>query len=221
MPKFTFENLLKISFPLLIVLALLRLTAYYYYFDVPIVDYLEITEIVTLFLDHIVLYLFLFFIPLLPSVDSRNSKPVSIIITCFMIIWVVISLINKTGDYFKASLILYVVPIGALFLAHKLYSGSKWVVAMGGYFYMLMAISIIGRMEAVAVENKHYYSETEVTVDNVVIKTDSSFYYLGKTSNYVFFYDVKNKGAVIYPCGKMNKVVMRSKTPENCAPVFP
>ena len=221
MPKLTFENLLKISFPLLIILSLLRLTAYYYYFDIPVTDYLEITEIITLLLDQVVFYLFLFLIPFLPSLDRTPDKTLSAAFTFFGLVWVVICLINKTGDFFKAALILYVLPVFLLFMAHKLYKGSKWVIALGGYFYMLMAISIVGRLEAVAVKNAHHYKETAVTIDNNIIRSDSSFYYLGKTNNYVFFYDARNKSSIVYPRTQVTKVVTTEKTPENCLPVFP
>lgn len=63
--------------------------------------------------------------------------------------------------------------------------------------------------------------KTAVTIDNNIIRSDSSFYYLGKTNNYVFFYDARNKSSIVYPREQVTKVVTTEKTPENCLPVFP
>ena len=58
MMKFNFENLLKISLPIIIVLGIVDLTAYYYQFNTPIIEYLELSEIPTLFLRNITTILF-------------------------------------------------------------------------------------------------------------------------------------------------------------------
>lgn len=219
MPEFKLENLLKISLPLLIILALLRLTAYYYSFDVPIVEYLEITETITLFLNDIASYLLLLLIPFFFT--SKSSSPKYGLSYC-AIICAAIAALNKGGDHFKVYLFLYFfLLIIVLYFQQSRFKLDKWRLAIIVYSSVLLIATIMGILQASGVKRAHYYSEVEITIDDKVIKTDSTLYYLGKTRNYIFLYDVANKGPVIYAGGKIDKVVFKSKEPENCLPVLP
>ncbi len=219
MPEFKLENLLKISFPLLIILALLKLTAYYYSFNVPIVEYLEISETITLFLNDIASYLLLL---LIPFFFVHQSPAPNYGLTYCTIICAAIAALNRSGDYFKVYLLLYFLLLIIVFFFHQSrFKLDKWRLAIIVYASVLLIATIMGSLQASGVKNAHYYSEVEITIDNKIIKTDSMLYYLGKTKNYVFLYDVANKGPVIYAGGKIDKVVFKSKEPANCLPVLP
>lgn len=219
MPEFKLENLLKISFPLLIILALLKLTAYYYSFNVPIVEYLEISETITLFLNDIASYLLLLLIPFFFT--AKPSSPRYGLTYC-AIICAAIAALNRSGDYFKAYLLLYfILLIIVLYFQQSRFKLDKWRLAIIVYSSVLLIATIMGVLQASGVKRAHYYSEVEITIDDKVIKTDSTLYYLGKTRNYIFLYDAVNKGPVIYAGGKIDKVVFKSKEPVNCLPVLP
>jgi|GEM_PF-2964169 len=219
MPEFKLENLLKISFPLLIILALLKLTAYYYSFNVPIVEYMEITETITLFLNDIASYLLLLLIPFFLA--SKSPTPRYGLTYC-TIICAAIAALNRSGDNFKAYLILYSFLFIVILVFHQSpLKLNKWQLSIIVYSSVLLIATIMGALQASAVKNAYHYSEVEITIDDKIIKTDSMLYYLGKTRNYVFLYDVANKGPVIYAGGKIDKVVFKSKEPANCLPVLP
>lgn len=227
MPKYNFENLIKISVPLIILLGIVQLTSYYYQFNVPIIEYLDLSEISTLFLNDLTTYLF-FIIPIFFLIDINNSTlvPSKIILTIIsFVLLIVINIINEelyfdSLYYFSFfSLILFFIPILALIDIKRIKilrrieitSTVLWIFSTYFFFVILFIISINGAANAKEVKNNYVFFGTEITIDTTIIKSDSSFYYIGKTRNYIFFYDAKTKTPIIYPGVRVSKIVLRGK----------
>jgi hypothetical protein len=97
---------------------------------------------------------------------------------------------------------------------------SKKILSKGGlqingveYFFMQCVVIIIylgtmhGLIMADSVKNLHSTSGTYIIVNNKdTIKSNKTYYYIGRTNNYVFFYNAKNRFVDIFPEKDINKV---------------
>src|SRR5437867_11044760 len=93
--KIDIGTLLKIAFPILIILGVTRLTSYYYQFNLSIIDYLDFSEIITLFLNDFSLYLIVV-LPLLIYYPVETKYETAKMIFIFFLLppLVIINLIN-------------------------------------------------------------------------------------------------------------------------------
>lgn len=61
-------------------------------------------------------------------------------------------------------------------------------------------------------KQKHYIGTEVYLKDGTVLLSDSSIYYIGKTKNYLFYYNEIKKSALIYPMSEVNKMSIKNKS---------
>jgi hypothetical protein len=73
---------------------------------------------------------------------------------------------------------------------------------------LLLFLSLAyGVWEARDVKYKHKFINAAIVVDDKVIKSDSTSFYIGKTDNYVFFYNKNNDQAAVYPIERVQQII--------------
>lgn len=221
------ENFLKISFPLLIILGVVNLTSYYYQFNLPILSYLSFTEIITLFLENIIYYLFLLvpgFMVLGIGKEKNNNSVLLGLGVVYFIVFIII-LINErlafSGWKIYNGLLLLIVYVPSFFLIKlirreivkeinraKIYLYS-WAILF--FVGSLFITSIVGFMNANDVKRHHIFSGTEIILMGKTIISNDSLYFIGKTENYIFLYDEIKGGPIIYPIKDLDQILLKSK----------
>lgn len=221
------ETLLKIAFPLLILLGVVNLTAYYSYFKLPILNYLTFPEIITLFLENIIYYLYLL-LPAFLLLAVRKDKNNDIVLWCLLIMFVVISIImiineNKNYGVWKAYtvLILFITYLPTFLLVKSITKNSSkersdiskyfsiWAIVF--FVGALLATSIISAIKASDVKSHHIFSGTEIVLEDQVFVSNNHIYFIGKTENYIFLYDEFKEAPVILPISKVNRIIFKSR----------
>jgi hypothetical protein len=56
-----------------------------------------------------------------------------------------------------------------------------------------------------------FYGTQIITENGTIYKSDSTLTFVGKTSEYLFFYNTKTPEAVIIPCSKISKIILKKK----------
>ena len=86
-------------------------------------------------------------------------------------------------------------------------AGMKLTLFLTVFFIMFIAQT---SMEIESVEKGEYKGTKIVTSDSTYTSTDSAFY-IGQTTNYVFFYYKKDKHTTIIPTREIKKLELYSK----------
>lgn len=116
----------------------------------------------------------------------------------FGMLWMVIGLTFSTVEVKRRYFIKYRrFPNSEIILFVRLLV----IVCLGG---MMMAYLEVERVER---RNKEY--QTTIIVNNETIKSNSRYFYLGKTNSYVFFYNDSTNVAEIFPMSSISKLSLR------------
>jgi len=213
--EFNIPNLLKISLPLLIILEITKLTSYYYQFNLPIVEYLDFSEASILFLDEIITYLFFLLPAFYFAVNRPDTDKSDMVVILIVAVLITVSFINENLIFQSTK---FVSMIGALalfiivyLLRKKWLNSGSWGLAIALFCIMLFTTSVTGCSKASDVKENYLYLGTEVTLDSLTLTSDSTFFYIGRTNNYVFFYNAKIKAPVIYPSNRVRQIIIKSK----------
>lgn len=223
-----FETVLKIVSPLLIILGVVNLTSYYSQFRIPILNYLGFTEILTLFLDKVVYFLFLLTPLLIGFIDiEEKDEKISLSLgLSLVIIGSIIIFVNEDGVFDFITFYILLAPLlvyGSFFLLRFIEQKfilnksdenkgiDKVVVAMILFVEIILLISLQGWANAKRVKMDHPYSGTEMTFDGRMTISNDSCYYVGKSEQYIFMYDEKKMVAVIYPISKLDMLKLKYK----------
>jgi hypothetical protein len=213
--QFNVPNLLKISLPLLIILEITKLTSYYYQFGLPIVEYLTFSDAGLLFLDEIITYL-MFLIPTF-YIAVCNEKEADRAIPTVMIVFVIlgaVSFLNENLIFESTKIFTTIVVIAQLVVIlslRKRWVNTSWGLMTLFYAILLLATTGTGYLKANDVKNNNSYSGTRIIFDDSTVISDSTLYYIGRTSNYIFFFKKTEKIAVIYPASRVKEINFRSK----------
>lgn len=66
----------------------------------------------------------------------------------------------------------------------------------------------MGKASSEAVRLRYIYSDVKIHFkDKSSLVSDTSCYYIGKTSKYIFFYDSEQKHARVYPMSEVDRMV--------------
>jgi hypothetical protein len=225
MPQFNFENLLKIMFSMLIIMGLSDITSYYYQFGIPIMEYLDFTEIVNVFLSHIWLYSNILFSVVLFFTIKRNRIINILLVILALVILMAFPIINgdlqlKPNIFYFSSILGFnigVIIIKTILVYKKMNfslpdnNNIKWAILFLILIGNVILISVSGIIYADSVKRDHLFKGTSITINNIEIKSNDSCYYIGKTHGYVFFYNEKDTSAIIYPVDKLERVIFKIK----------
>jgi hypothetical protein len=60
------------------------------------------------------------------------------------------------------------------------------------------------------VKNRHLYYGTQMVLGGKRIISDSAFYYVGQTKNYIFWYDASKRSPKVYPANKLEEITINT-----------
>lgn len=219
------------------VLGITNLTVYYYFFSFNIFDYIELSEIaihvikdgIMILLPILILVISAIFFngkTVIPS-NVRGNKTPKRIIRYLIIIGILILAIFITYEYItsKISLPFFLYFIFSFFTPYiwefpfkirrklELNFGIKintfalillFAIVLcltGGIFNSLIRVDFV--------KEKHGYTGTYILVGRDTIMSTKNYYYVGRTNNYVFFYNEKTKATDVYPEKDVDKISIR------------
>lgn len=147
----------------------------------------------------------------------KISKLITLIVFSSLLYWIY----SKTDNIFLYEFLLWIVllitaiyinPILIFEFKKVLFNKSIEVNQLSIYFLMaavnLFAFSgLSGLNEANKVKNHGYYEGTEITIDgyNTFTSSDKK-YYIGKTKQFIFFYDSEKKETDVIPISSLKKM---------------
>jgi hypothetical protein len=219
---------------------------YYGYFGVNIFNFIDPSEIILLFGNHIIIVLrsllltFLFQIPLrfltelsLPFVGfnghEKRVDPVeekarlfnlymfrTICIGCFVTIFLFLYGILSIDTILRLSVLIMILYIGIVsalaFPATHSYLTEK---AMKNLEFIFLFFCIMVNGSNSKFNDVFYFHstiKTKICFSDSVHISDSSNYYIGQSSNFVFIHNSKKKETAIYPLNAVKQIVLPTKT---------
>jgi hypothetical protein len=231
----------------LVLLGVSKLIYYYTFFAINVLSYLDLGEIITLFLDDIVenlltmaIELIIFLEIILPPLKIRDKKDIKNISKRQLIITIIAGVIAIGGLVNMAFtdnkifrivpfLIIAIVLMGGFFLHYYKKFESRLIKDLCILTFIVLAsegmIYFFSVMKYLAVKDKHLYSGTRVVFNNEILLkdsthvliSDSSNYYIGKTKNYIFVYHTKPGATSVYP---MSNIVQIDFSGDSIKPWF-
>ena len=207
------KQLLQLSTPIFIVLGIAQLTSYYNQFGLNILNYLEFSEILISFLNYLSLYLF-FIIPFYILIIVNTSKKVKttlIILLITAILYLFYATVNTANENLNS----YKITIGTCMTISLILSVCSDQLKIGQNvseifvlitFSLIVGVTIAGIVQAKDVKNHHIFSGTTTFINGNEIESSDTVYYIGKTNNYIFYYNSKQKHPIVYPMDKVDKI---------------
>lgn len=139
------------------------------------------------------------------------------VVFCSIILLIINSQFNKIYFY-EFWLWLILLFIAFYFNPFILFEGKQYFLKIGkqvsriSLIFLLTAINLITISGCFAINEAHkvksydYYLNTEFEIiGKPEIKSTKDFYYIGKTRQYVFFYDQSNKESIIIPISNISQ----------------
>lgn len=146
------------------------------------------------------------------------SMGIYIVIIVAILIYKYDDIINdKSGTYFAYRLDKICFQIGMIatlslitVFIFGLYNFKNWLVTMLTPISLALILSgyFSGNFEFNEVKYKHTHLKYIIKIDNKVIPTNKSYYYIGKTRSSVFFYNEKTDLVTIYPSDKVTSMTL-------------
>jgi hypothetical protein len=227
------DNLAKnlpIGSVFIILCSSVKLVVYYNLFNITIVDYLEVQEYLTLFIDDLIYYILIFGIGLIlelfsspinievlrtqPNVRVVKSKTNDVVI--YLLIAILLILIGfvlyKDIPLSKKASYIGVASFGILtslyFLLTKRLKNFPYYlyIAIGIFIYSIM----FGYEDGYKVLEQKNLKQYKIQIEDKVIQTDSGLHYLGKSRNYIFLYNSVKECSEIYNMKGLVKIEIKN-----------
>ncbi|ACU60464.1 hypothetical protein [Chitinophaga pinensis] len=213
---------LKCSF-LMILVSVVNLVTYYYTFNIPIIDYVDISEIGELFLHQLPNYLLLL-IPLIVLLSGWSFSFNILLSFCLLLIHIITSDTNTQakGQFLVICMAVYL-PVALIFFTYTAKGdlgffqknpAYKWKLLVFMFTSSILLTSLDSMLNARLVKERYLYSGTDMVLDGNKIISDSTFYYVGRTKSFIFCYDPQKNRAKIYPADKLQEMVINTADPE-------
>lgn len=213
-----FELILKCSF-VIVLLGIVNLMSYYYVFNIPITAYLEMTEINTLFLDQLPNYVLLL-IPVLFLLQYGRFLLFTLSLSLLALHLIIFNTRVQAEYQFLVVCAMVYGPVFPYFTTriasrgcaffNWYYTQHKWKLINFMFISSVLCTGINGLFNAMLVKNRILYCGTKMMIDGKEVIADSSVYYVGQTRNYLFWYDARESTPIIYPAGKLEKLVIKT-----------
>lgn len=212
-------KLLPVASIYLILCSAIRLSIYYHMFNISIIDYLNIGEYPTLFIDDILNYLSIFgagvVIEILNPYNKENIKnnlnfeqphfkeKRKKLMLIFFALVTLISLLFCLFYYEPiAQLNIFKVGFFLLLINFHLYCQYTKInfTSIGLFSSVILCYTIIdAKIDAIKVLANQNDLQYLIKVENTVVKTDEKLLYLGKSEKFVFLYDkTENKSTILF-----------------------
>lgn len=232
----------------ILLLGIVRLCLYYYYFGVNIVDYIELSEIITSLLDlgagFIIALVFLLicrigvlvFQQLIlrqpvkgDGIEVPPHLPKRYILSSLPVVFIVMGNIEGRPALYVLFEVLLVVIAALVVWAWRAWSSNKKQPkrSSGISFYVIAFSICVCITVASAVNSIHsvrfshrYYGTSIVFNDQPAFVSDGQHYYIGKCKNYLFIYHQDRDITEVIPMSAVQKMTLAvdTLTPEVCPP---
>lgn len=225
----TFEGTLEIipaAAAIIISLGLVYINAYYYYgYDFKVATYLDISEILLLsFVDvgQIFDRTFFSFFALIFGVNlfiwinrvrSKREKDLLSIDELYLGITVpmILKEIFSIGDNWVFILLLLLSVIMTFVIRYL-----RVIISRNFNLILLAVLCLLegGKANYSLVREHHYTFGTKLITEKDTINSDYSYYYVGKTTNFVFWYSEKDTAMTVIPMSDVKKLVIHNGVPD-------
>jgi|SRR5687767_434789 len=247
------SEMFTVAVPLLIICSCIRLITYYSHWNIPILDYLSVTELLFLFIRPAIICAALAAIYLAANAvffgiiygfvkldelrrrgkkdakatahrptdsEHKESKPmnrVAIIGTVLFIafgIWLFFNAIWYEYSIYPTVVAHIVLWIGAIWVIKKLLNEdvdapSIPSILAGSIIVLLSASFFIARYEINQTRTSPQRHRISLS-DKSVIETDSNRLFLGRSSNYYFFYENAESRSSIIPASEVVRIEIQN-----------
>lgn len=229
------KEYIPIIAPIIIALGIIKQIFYYHAFNIPILNFLEVGEVLILFMSDVLLLL-LFIVPSMiifliadfqvtkqTTFFGKSQTMLDLLFKFFMLLGIVsfvysiIMMIIYRNDYFEKTrfglilvfsiLLMYVYRL-SLHAANE--TGKKILLASVVFGFIVYQVLVNTNKEARRAYNGRYIGTIIKTKDTVYI-SDSTTFYVGKTKEYSFLYNKKKNSAIIIPNGEIEKMIYKTK----------
>lgn len=220
--------------PLLILLGVSRLVFFYMFFGVEIVRFLEFTEILTSFLDVVVLGSCVFLAILtsaVPSImhnrpyfdvfiDKENTKEnyktgigTAVIIMVVFLLNVFLTRNNSYTWYYRYYSTFLFIGLTLMGTAYFIYWHKD--INPGRNFFIKITALITVVLLMIMYNNYIKFTDIkygkrnkaiQVIIDSGTVKTDNFNYYIGNTRNYVFIHHEKDNITSVIPMSRVKEI---------------
>ncbi len=212
------KNLIPFLYLLLIISSAVKIITYYDGFGIAIVDYMELSEFIFSFLDdlygYIVMLLGILIWGLIDDIiypengvsltKEKLRKGKRKLYRDFAATLLLIYGATTVTNIWFINWIVYVIAAISTLVAYVFfYYRSQSIGKLTKYYFLIPTLLVYGYLDAkfdlsVIKEKKNSFNVVLILKDETV-KTDSANRYLGKTNNYIFFYNIESKTATAYP----------------------
>ena len=231
---FSSENIALVSFALLAI-GFLKFILYYKAFGIPIIDYVDPSEIVTLFADNIATASLVTVLLVVPYAKLTNASllinsgsffsrlqyycvsllPVMVVSIVLLII--VISILWKRSKIYNFELISYVLSWPLIIIAIPIVVMElRTTLEFNISPQVTVAITLIisfGFLVMLATYNEIKKVKKFGLYKNIIVKfaasevmSNTDEYFIGKTKSFVFFYSSVNKTATAYAASDLKSI---------------
>lgn len=220
------ELILKLSLPTFILLGLAKTNAYYNQFHLPILEYLSFSEMITIFLNNIYVYSALFFhFAIFFFLDNKHFRGS---FTLIILAFIFISTFNALSGNFRFNTSNILLVITGIIVVSAVVIGisknslpaylstldkttTKLLVAAFTLLVLLVISSFQGKFEADQVKKQHIYLGTSIKTKTGSAISNDTAYFIGKTNDYVFFFDEHEKSVQVYPMNEIEAINYKTK----------
>lgn len=222
----SFDILLKILFDNTAVIAiffvtggLVKLFVYYKLFGIYVYEFIDIKEVITLFVSNLLGYFFVIGIISLALIKLPFVEPFEYFIPAFFSFLSLFYCLARKM-VFKWEIILLNLLFWVLFIVvKKLLSiaptdPAKFEIIKNFTLLVLLLSLIIYSIanaltEYYKVKKKSYYSGTKILMKEREIVSDSKIYYIGKTEKFLFIHDSRVNWTEVIPIDEIKNIVFR------------
>ena len=219
---------------ILIIAGNIKIFLYYKIFNLEIFPFIDLDEILILFMQNSVSYLVLLTACILSVVifslnnhdipsDSRIkrlakyllNKYLFLLFVTFSILSIVFNWIRPNSNFFEVWLLIgaffittYCVPIliQEIWFGLNLKKGSLVTVVLILVFISINIFSAASAFNEANKTRKGYFNKVEIVFDDFTFKSTSSCYYIGQTKNYVFIFNSCNASVTSYPISRIRSI---------------
>ncbi|MDF9800797.1 hypothetical protein OKW21_006060 [Catalinimonas alkaloidigena] len=228
---------------LLIILGTINQISYYNNFEILIIDYLEISEILILFFNDIITisssigFLLLAFIYDFFKKNKYNNNIKTRNTNYFNKSYLKYKWIISYSDYLFFVLYLIVMGISLIYIYNNKSESEERFYLNLAFFSVIIILISKGNKHLNPTKNLLIYSVIIILITNLIkanadikadrvkerdlyqstffildgkhlIQSDSTCYYIGKTKNYLFYYDADQERTTVYPMSRVSQLTL-------------
>lgn len=204
----------------LLVGGFIKLFSYYKLFGIYIYEFLDIQEVLSLFINNCIVYFgLLLFLAFLFYLESQISPSLIYFVPFLFSFCSFLLLFLNKRIYLYEIIFQNIFVWGLFFCANKfdrfitvLFDKSdvsnKYLLLI--FFGLLVIHSIYNAYsEYYKVRYKFYYSRTKIEFENEIHISSRESFYIGKTKHYIFIYDRNTNSCIIKPDSTIKKIIFQ------------